>query len=100
MTRGVTEETSLADPSRRRDTAGVGADRSSPPGMPRCVKLSLILVAVLVLLVVIVMLIAGGNHGPSRHAHGIQAPPLIAVGDLTPSGDGLGVQTPSAVAHR
>jgi hypothetical protein len=90
----------MADPPRRRDTAGVGADGASPPGMPRWVKLSLILTVVLVLLVVIVMLIAGGDHGPSRHAPGIQAPPLTAVGDLTPSGDGLGVHTPSAVGHR
>ncbi len=90
----------MADPSRRRDTAGVGAEGASPPGMPRWVKLSLILTVVLVLLVVIVMLIAGGDHGPSRHAPGVQAPPLIAVGDLTPSGDGLGVHTPSAVGHR
>ncbi len=90
----------MADPPGRRDTAGVGADGASPPGMPRWVKLSLILVAVLVLLVVIVMFIAGGDHGPSRHAPGIQASPLTVTGNLTPSGGGLGVHTPSAVGHR
>jgi hypothetical protein len=90
----------MVDPSRRRDPAGVGADGASPPGMPRWVKLSLILVVVLVLLVVIVMLIAGGGHGPSRHAPGIQAPPLTVTGEVTLSGGGLGVHTPSAVGHR
>ncbi len=90
----------MADPSRRRDTAGVGADRASSPGMPRWVKLSLILVVVLVLLVVIVMLIAGGGHGPTRHAPGVHAPPLTATGDFTLSGGGLGVHIPSAVGHR
>jgi hypothetical protein len=76
----------MADPPRRRDPAGVGA---SPPRMPLWVKVSLILVALLVLLVVIALLIAGGGHGPSRHAPGIQAPPISVTADLTLSGDGL-----------
>jgi hypothetical protein len=54
------------DPDTGED-AGVAADHGSPPGMPRWVKVSGIIVAVLVLLVVIVMLISGG-HGPRRHA--------------------------------
>jgi hypothetical protein len=90
----------MADPPRRPDTAGVGADGASPPGMPRWVKLSLILVVVLVLLVAIVMLIAGGGHSPSRHAPGIQAPPLTVTGDFTLSGGDLGVDAPSEVGHR
>jgi hypothetical protein len=90
----------MVDPSRRRDPAGLGADGASPPGMPRWVKLSLILVVVLVLLVVIVMLIAGGGHGPSRHAPGIQAPPLTVTLEVTLSGGGLGVHTPSEANHR
>jgi hypothetical protein len=89
----------MADPSRRRDTAGVGADGASPPRMPRWVKLSLIVVAVLVLLVVVVMLIAGGDHGPSRHAPGIQVPPVSVAADSTLSG-GPGGHTPSEVGHR
>jgi hypothetical protein len=83
-----------------RDPAGVGADRGSPPRMPRWVKMSLILVAVLVLLVVIVMLIAGGGHGPSRHAPGIQAPPLGVSAVLRLSSGGLGGYTSSKVSHR
>ena len=85
----------MADPPRRRDPASVGADPASPPRMPRWVKLSLILVALLVLLVVIVMLIAGGGHGPSRHAPGIQAPPISITADLTLSGGGLGGHVPA-----
>jgi hypothetical protein len=79
----------MADPPRRPDIAGVGgADRASPPRMPRWVKLSLIVVAVLVLVVVVVMLIAGGDHGPSRHAPGIQAPPISLTAALTLGGGG------------
>ena len=87
----------MADPPRR-DTAGVGADGAPPPGMPRWVKLSLILMVVLVLVVVIVMLIAGG-HGPSRHAPGVQAPPLSVTGGFTLFGGGLGVHTVFAIGH-
>ena len=90
----------MADPPRRPDTAGVGADGASPPGMPRWVKLSLILVVVLVLLVAIVMLIAGGGHGPSRHAPGIQMPPSSVTADLALSGGGLEGRAPSGVSQR
>jgi hypothetical protein len=89
----------MADPPRR-DTAGLGADRASPPRMPRWVKLSLILAAVLVLAVVIAMLIAGSGHGPSRHAPGIQLPPSSVTANLAPSGGGLGGLAPSGVSHR
>jgi hypothetical protein len=89
----------MADPPRRRDTAGMGADPASPPRMPRWVKLSLILAAVLVLAVVIAMLIAGGGHGPSRHAPGIQLPPISVTADLALSGGGLGGPAPSEVSH-
>jgi hypothetical protein len=90
----------MADLPRPRDPAGAGgANRASPPGMPRWVKLSLIVVAVLVLAVVIVMLIAGGNHGPSRHAPGIQAPPISVTAKLTVSGAGLGNRALSEASH-
>jgi hypothetical protein len=90
----------MADPPRRRDTTGMGADRLSPPGMPRWVKLSLIVVVVLVLAVVIVMLFAGGNHGPSRHAAGILAPSISVTADPALFGGGLGSHTLSEVSHR
>lgn len=42
-------------------------NRGAPPGMPRWVKVSgLVVLAVLVVLVVI-MLLAGGEHGPGLH---------------------------------
>jgi hypothetical protein len=89
----------MADPPRRRDKAGVGADRASPPRMPRWVKLSLILVAVLVLVVVIVLLVAGGGHGPSRHARGVDASPLSVTAEFALSGGSLGSH-PSAEVNR
>ena len=76
------------------------ADPASPPRMPRWVKLSLILVTVLVLAVVIAMLIASGDHGPSRHAPGIQLPPISVTANVAPSGGGLGGLAPSEVSHR
>ena len=52
------------------EDVGVTADRESPPGMPRWVKVSGIIVAVLVLLLIVVLLISGGGHGPRRHVSG------------------------------
>ena len=90
----------MADPPRRRDTADLGADRASPPRMPRWVKLSLIVLAVLVLAVVIAMLIAGGGHGPSRHAAGVQLPAVSVTADLALSGGGLGGLAPPEASQR
>lgn len=39
----------------------------SPAGMPRWVKIFLVVAAVLVVLLVAGMLIGGGQHGPGRH---------------------------------
>lgn len=39
-----------------------------PPGMPRWLKVSGLVVVVLLALVLVVSLIAGGDHGPGRHA--------------------------------
>jgi hypothetical protein len=61
------------------DDTGVGPDRGSPPGMPRWVKVSGIVVVVLVLLVVIVMFFVGGQHGPGRHALGVDTPGVEAA---------------------
>jgi hypothetical protein len=86
----------MADPPRSHDpgeAAGVAADRGSPPGMPRWVKVSGIIVAVLVLLLVIVLLISGGGHGPRRHLSGGtggHAPLSSVTAGLTLSGGGPG----------
>jgi hypothetical protein len=97
----------MADPPRGPDTgedAGVAADHRSPPGMPRWVKVSGVIVAVLVLLVVIVLLISGGGHRPRRHASsaglGGQAPLSGVTAARTVSGGGLGDHTPSAARSR
>ncbi len=57
----------MIDP-RSSDIDGIGrdADRGSPPGLPRWVKvLGLVVVAALVL---VALLLLGGGHGPARHA--------------------------------
>lgn len=40
---------------------------SSPPGMPRWVKVSGMIAIVVALLVVIALVVSGGEHGPGRH---------------------------------
>jgi hypothetical protein len=90
----------MGDPPRARDpgeNAGVTADRGSPPGMPRWVKVSGIIVAVLVLLLVVVLLVSGG-HGPRRHLSGGAAGQLAlssVTASLTLSGGGPGDSTAS-----
>jgi hypothetical protein len=80
----------MGDPPRARDQgedAHLAADRGSPPGMPRWVKVSGIIVAVLVLLVVV--LLVSGGHGPRRHASGdagSQASVSSVTASLTLSG--------------
>ena len=75
----------MADPPRFRDAGdgtGVEPDRGSPPGAPRWVKVSAIVVGILILLVVIVKLTGvGGSHGPGRHT-GSSGTPFVSVTDL------------------
>ena len=40
---------------------------STPPGTPRWVKVSGIIIAIVILLFVIMLFVGGGNHGPGRH---------------------------------
>ncbi len=50
-------------------TSEHGSSSDEPPGMPRWVKVSAIIVGILVLLVVLVKVTGvGGEHGPGRHA--------------------------------
>ena len=61
------EDTHMSDPPRHTNAeTGHDTDRGAPPGVPRWVKVSGIIVAILVLALVAVMLI-GGDHGPGRH---------------------------------
>ena len=48
-----------------------GAEGETPPGMPRWVKVSAIVVAVLLALFLVLRLTGiGGEHGPGRHMSG------------------------------
>lgn len=57
----------MADPSPN-PSAGEGPDGQLPPRMPRWVKALAIGALIVIAAVVIVMLLAGGDHGPGRHA--------------------------------
>lgn len=50
-----------SDETTSRTSAG------GPPGIPKWLKVSGIVVAILILLLVIAVLIVGGDHGPGRH---------------------------------
>jgi hypothetical protein len=67
VTAATGEDTHMPDPPRHPDAeTGHDTSRGGPPGVPRWVKVSGIVVAILVLALVAVMLI-GGDHGPGRH---------------------------------
>lgn len=57
-----------------------GRPMDTPPGVPRWVKVTGIVVGLLFVVLVVVML-AGGNHGPGRHKIGAPTP----TDDLTPA---------------
>jgi hypothetical protein len=53
---------------------GTGEGRTDAnEGMPRWVKVSGIVAALIVVLLVAVMLLSGGEHGPGRHFGGLSA---------------------------
>lgn len=86
---GEQEATTMTENPRYSDS-NADSDHGSPPRMPRWVKMSAIIVAVLVLLAAAVVLIGGGDHGPGRHG---------ARGD--PSSAGIAaVPAPVAGGHR
>lgn len=74
-------------PEPRHDPSEVG-----PPGLPRWLKVSGLVVVVLVALVLVVMLITGGDHGPGRHASallgGAQAGAESHATNVSPGGRG------------
>jgi hypothetical protein len=54
-------------------------------GMPRWVKLSGIVAAMLIVLLVAVLLLGGGQHGPARHFGGLpRTVPALTLGRTTP----------------
>jgi hypothetical protein len=66
----------MIDPPRhpgiQPDGTGNGTCRGGPPGVPRWVKVSGLVVLVLVVALVVTMFVVGGDHGPSRHPTGSQ----------------------------
>jgi hypothetical protein len=74
----------MTDPSSYPDTDDdieVPPDPASRRGMPRWVKVSGLVAAVLVLVFVVAQLTgAGGEHGPGRHSGG-DAPPAGVTDD-------------------
>jgi hypothetical protein len=69
----------MVEPMRSDDEGAGTADRDSPPGMPRWVKWSLVVVAVLIVAVVVSVLV-GVRHGPGMHSPGGGSPTSVAPG--------------------
>jgi len=64
---------SVPDPERNGERSSV------PPGMPRWVKMSLVVVLILAVVLVVVMALSGGEHGPGLHTGAsTQALPAVA----------------------
>jgi hypothetical protein len=63
-------------------------DRSTPPAMPRWVKLSAAVLGLLVLVFVILHLLGGGGSGRHMSGQGAAAatPALVAASSVTPVG--------------
>ena len=61
-------------------------DGGKPPGMPRWVKVTAIVVGVLILVFLVLQLTGiAGNHGPGRHSSGGITPP-VSVTESAPPG--------------
>lgn len=57
----------------------------SPPGVPRWVKVSGLVILIVAVVLVVVMLVVGGEHGPGQHTGAESATGLVASaapGDL------------------
>jgi len=57
----------MTDPRATPDPAGDAADGGPVTGMPRWVRVALIIVLVLALLIVVAKVGGEGDHGPGRH---------------------------------
>ncbi|MEX2624236.1 MAG: hypothetical protein WD651_10955 [Acidimicrobiia bacterium] len=59
-----------------------GSRPAAPPGMPRWVKVSLLVVLVAAVSLVIAMLLAGGDHGPGLHTGSANSMGTISSSNL------------------
>ena len=57
----------MSDQQPNRGHPGSSQEGSSTTGMPRWVKVFLIVAVALAALAVVAMLVVGGDHGPGRH---------------------------------
>lgn len=72
---------SAVDEAPDGDQSAVHAEHQSP-GMPRWVKVALLVAAALVVLFLVAQLAGvGGEHGPGRHGGGDTRPPMVNEGD-------------------
>lgn len=70
----------------------------TPPGMPRWVKVFVLIVILVILVVVIIMFVVGGDHGPGRHAPGMLTGFVLLAGCYDSKLSALGDDTtPGAV---
>lgn len=75
----------MTDPIPGPDLNG-DLDGGTPPGMPRWVKVSAIVVGVLILVFLVLQLTGiAGNHGPGRHSSAGITPPAGVTGSAPPS---------------
>jgi hypothetical protein len=56
----------MTEPLRKPD--GDDGSGGAPPGMPRWVKVSALVVLVIAVVLVVTMLVVGGEHGPGLHS--------------------------------
>lgn len=54
----------------------------TPPGMPRWVKVSLIIALVVVAALIVIMALAGGEHGPGLHTRAGDPSGIVASSAL------------------
>lgn len=73
------------DPMPQPDPAAVGRDIQTSPGMPRWVKVFLIVSLAVVLLFAVAQVTGvGGDHGPGRHSGGDGTSAVIEDGAHKP----------------
>jgi hypothetical protein len=55
-----------------------------PPGVPRWLKVSAVVMAAVIVLVLIGMVLVGGDHGPGRHlGAGVSLERALLIGSIT-----------------
>jgi len=74
----------MADPIADDTESNGRRTRPVPTGMPRWVKVFVIIGLLLIALLVSSLLIGGGGHGPGRHGSGTETPTSTEDGHTPP----------------